>query len=153
MSKPFIFLLISAGALLLIMTTRQTRGERNNNPGNIRDTGAGWQGATGSDGAFVTFDTPEHGIRAIARTLKTYYYDRNIKTIAGMVYRWAPPGENDTEAYIASVAQRVSVGTGGFLSPDQFEAVLPELVAAIIYHENGKQPYTTAQIDAGVAAA
>ena len=50
---------------------RLTRGERNNNPGNIRQTDADWIGerATDSDPAFEEFTTPEDGIRALARLL------------------------------------------------------------------------------------
>ncbi|UZT50085.1 internal (core) protein [Enterobacter phage 01_vB_Eclo_IJM] len=46
-----------------------TRGIRNNNIGNIRVSKDQWEGATGDDGSFVTFDTPDSGVRALAKNL------------------------------------------------------------------------------------
>ena len=45
---------------------------RNNNPGNIRDTGIAWEGRIGSSSGFVTFDTPSMGVRAMTKNLYTY---------------------------------------------------------------------------------
>jgi len=152
--------LLSLGALVLgVKKMSVTRGIRNNNPGNIREAKGGgieWQGerATDDDPAFEEFNTPEDGIRALARVLKTYYYKRGIQSITGMIYRWAPPEDNNnTLAYIKSVGYRVGVATGIPLTPQQFEDVLPDLVQAIIYHENGQQPYDIALINAGVSRA
>lgn len=49
------------------------RGERNNNPGNIRH-GSKWQGlsAEQTDKDFCQFISPEYGIRAIYKLLQTY---------------------------------------------------------------------------------
>ena len=49
-----------------------TRGIRNNNPGNIRVSKDQWEGMTGDDGAFVIFDSPESGVRALAKNLQSY---------------------------------------------------------------------------------
>ncbi len=144
------------------------RGIRNNNPGNIR-IGAPWQGlmARGdmtaiqrSEREFCVFETPVYGIRAIARVLITYQDKRqardgsSIDTVQEIIDRWAPPSENNTDAYVRSV--RVGIGADpdqtAFIDVHRYEHLEP-LVKAIIRHENGSQPYTQAQIDAGLRLA
>ena len=127
------------------------RGIRNNNPGNIR-VGDQWQGLTGEDNAgFCTFDTPEHGIRALAKVLLAYQYKHGLRTLRQMVSRWAPETENDTDAYIDAVCRAC------FASPDNPYTLTPSrllpLVAAIIKHENGEQPYSADVLQNGVDAA
>ena len=124
------------------------RGIRNNNPGNIRYDGTQWRGLRGDDGAYCIFDTPEHGIRAIAKILRTYQ-SKGVNTITKVIGRWAPPTENDTAAYIASVAGKTGIAPDAAL----ISADWPALIAAIIHHENGQQPYTKEQILAGIEGA
>ena len=150
-------LLAAIGLLITgitVTTVSKARGIRNNNPGNIRySAGTEWIGQTGQDPAgFVVFDTPEHGIRAITKVLRTYYYTHGITTISGMIYRYAPPSENDTLAYVQDIA-RHGIATGVPMTSETFERVLPELIQAIINHENGSQPYTVAQINNGISLA
>ncbi len=81
------------------------RGVRNHNPGNIeRDARTRWQGqaARQSDPRFVVFTAPEWGIRAMARVLITYQDRHGCNTVAKIINRWAPPGENATSAYVAT---------------------------------------------------
>lgn len=131
--------------------TDAPRGVANNNPGNLRASGERWQGQTGSDGQFVTFDTPEAGIRALARTLLTYQ-QHGINTVEGIVNRWAPPTENDTAAYVRTVAG--AIGLEPTTPLDLHDAqTLQQLATAIIHHENGRQPYSESVIRAGVEAA
>jgi hypothetical protein len=75
-----------------------------NNPGNLRPIGA----STG----FQKFATPEEGISAADKNLKAYG-DKGINTLRGVISRYAPPSENDTNAYIDTVAKRIG------LDPDQ----------------------------------
>lgn len=126
------------------------RGLRNNNPGNIdRRAGTTWRGASADqsgDSRFVVFDAPEWGVRAMARVLKTYM-GRGVDSVRGIINTWAPPSENDTGAYVASVAGSLGVSPDAALD----EASLPALIAAIIQHENGVQPYSWDVIARGVA--
>lgn len=124
------------------------RGIRNNNPLNIRKSADNWQGKTGDDGAFVTFDTPHNGIRAAGRLLKTYRDRHGLNTIGGIIGRWAPPNENDTVSYIASVEQKTGISRNQRLNDEDYPAV----VSAMIYHENGQQPYDAQLIREGVYA-
>ena len=66
------------------------RGERNNNPGNIRH-GAKWQGlaSTQTDKDFCQFISPEYGIRAIYKLIQTYQKKYGLNTIKTIIYRYA----------------------------------------------------------------
>ena len=128
------------------------RGIGNNNPGNIRHSGSQWQGmaAQQTDAAFVQFDTPEYGIRALSKLLDTYSTKYNLNTVQGIIGRYAPSSENNTTAYASAVARALGV------SPDQridVQARKADLIAAIIKHENGVQPYALAVIQTGVSLA
>lgn len=129
------------------------RGIRLNNPGNIRH-GDPWQGMAEaqSDPDFIAFAEPKWGIRAMARLLIAYKDKHRLDTVAKIIGRWAPPNENDTRAYVASVADRLGVRPGDRI--DVYDhAVMKPLVTAIIRHENGQQPYPDATIDAGLRLA
>ncbi len=134
-------------------TTRQPRGIRNNNPGNIRENQRvdyDWEGeASGDyDSEFEEFESPEYGIRAMVRIFKSYR-NRGIDTVAGIISTWAPPSENNTGDYIDAVASKLGVEAHTPIS----ESYYPGLVAAIIHHENGQQPYDMATIEQGIALA
>jgi hypothetical protein len=139
------------------------RGIRNHNPGNLDKGSAKWQGLAPpdqqTDPRFAVFIDPTWGIRAIARTLISYQDKYGIHTIRAIVARWAPPSENDTQAYI----NQVCLGSG--FTPDQqldmhtYEHLKP-VVECIIRHENGPGPkstrntwYDAATIDAALSRA
>lgn len=129
------------------------RGIRLNNPGNIRRNDP-WLGMTREqpDPDFVRFETPADGIRAMARILMRYQHAYKLRTIRDWIARWAPPSENDTLAYIASVEQQTGINADAvldILNPMTAGAI----VRAIIRHENGQQPYTDEQIVAGLKLA
>jgi len=128
------------------------RGLRNFNPGNIRKGTTDWQGMdpAGNDPAFITFKDPVYGIRAMAKILLNYEAKYGLKTIRQIISRWAPPDENDTEAYIEHVAKDCGVGPDDRISLKESPALLSLLVEAIIEHENGEQPYTIGQITKGI---
>ncbi|MDO0946630.1 hypothetical protein [Chromohalobacter israelensis] len=136
------------------VTTWQPRGIRNNNPGNIEDTGTNWRGLDSprNDGRFLRFVDPTYGIRALARVLGTYYRVHGISTVRGVINRWAPSTENDTSSYVEHVAQEIGASPDAPINLES-PAVRVPLVAAIIEHENGKQPYSTELIERGVAMA
>lgn len=130
------------------------RGIRNHNPGNIRRSADPWQGLAKdqNDDAFFQFAEPKWGIRALARVLISYQDKHGLRTVRAIISRWAPPVENKTSSYIDHVAHRLGVGADDPLDIHDYR-VLRGLVEAIIAHENGQQPYTDAQIDAGLVLA
>ncbi|AMR59554.1 internal virion protein D [Citrobacter phage SH3] len=127
-----------------------TRGIRNNNPGNIRVSKDQWEGMTGDDGAFVTFDSPESGVRALGKNLLSYGR-QGYDSIEKIINRWAPPNENDTQAYIDSVVAATGIPATQSLDlsdPD----TLSSLAQAISFHETGSR-YDPEVYQQGVARA
>jgi len=124
---------------------KTARGISNHNPGNIR-WGDPWQGlipkAQRTDPDFCQFQNAAFGIRALARTLITYQDKHSLSTIRQIVTRWAPPTENNTAAYIASVARQTGFEPDEERDMHQYEDILT-MVAAIIRHENGRGPLAT----------
>jgi hypothetical protein len=113
-------------------------GIRSNNPGNIRHSNEfTWNGQTGVNGkGFCIFDTCENGIRALAKNLLTYFDKHGLDTVTGIVTRWAPPNENDTAAYIKSVAGTLGVAADRVLDLHDV-STLGSLCAAMARQENG----------------
>lgn len=123
------------------------RGIRNNNPGNVELTGDKWQGllpaSQQTDGRFAQFSTPAWGIRALARTLITYQDKYNLRTIPKIINRWAPPVENNSNAYIGAVVSSTGISGSTLLDLHSYNNLRP-IVEAIIHHENGNGPLATA---------
>lgn len=138
---------------------KQSRGYRNNNPGNIDwNPKNKWQGqtgieATGSPPRFAAFSSPEYGIRAMALLLTTYQDRHNCRTIRQMITRWAPSNENNTDAYVSAVARHMKVENGSYIVDTHKYEDLRPLVEAIITHELGGQPYAASVIDEGLRLA
>ena len=130
------------------------RGIRNHNPGNLRRSSDPWQGLASeqTDAEFFQFISQKWGIRALARTLISYQDRTGLNTIGQIIARWAPPNENDTEAYVRAVAESVGVEADHPINVHDYEVMRP-LVLSIIRHENGRQPYSDAEIDAGLVLA
>jgi hypothetical protein len=130
-----------------------TRGERNNNPGNIRLSASAWRGKVQSrDPEFETFDAPSNGIRALAKLLLAYQCRHGCRTVRQIIERWAPPSENATAAYVVDVARALGVAPDAALDCAE-PAVLVALARAVIRHENGRCVYDAATLQAGCRAA
>lgn len=129
------------------------RGERNNNPGNIRISSSAWLGKIpveqNTDGAFEQFDTVENGIRALGKLLLGYASKYGLRTVRSIINRYAPPTENVTSAYVDAVANSLGVSPDDPLSIND-PATLFALTKAIIRHENGRVKYDDATIREGV---
>jgi hypothetical protein len=150
-------LAVLGGGGYVAYTHYKQRGIRNNNPGNIRITSSAWKGkrAKNTDGAFEQFDdtdgSPGHmwGIRALYKTLMTYRSSYGLTTVKGIITRWAPASENNTAAYIAAVAKAVGKSADAVLSLSDYPAV----IAAIILHENGVNPYPAKDVAKAISLA
>jgi hypothetical protein len=140
---------------MTVSTSERTpRGIRNNNPGNLRRNGDPWQGLAERQGdvEFFTFKSAIYGIRALARTLIAYQDKHGLRTIRQIISRWAPPNENNTNAYIRAVAADTGQDADQILDTHRFDHLLP-LTKAIIRHENGQQPYTDVELTKGLVLA
>ena len=92
-------------------TSSITRGIRNCNPGNIRRSGSNWLGMRErqEDGAFVQFCDMVFGIRALVILLRRYYVKYHLRTVRGIISRYAPEQENRTDVYMEYVAKSLGV--------------------------------------------
>ena len=108
-------------------------GLRNNNPGNLR-VGDTWQGMVGENQGFVVFENIGWGIRALGIDLSTKIKN-GYNTIELIIFRYAPPSENDTLAYIASVVEFTGLSQNRELTADQ--NTLKRLIRAIMNVELG----------------
>ena len=122
------------------------RGIRNNNPLNIRRSADKWQGlkAQQEDREFFQFSEMKWGWRAAFRLLcHTYYEKHKLRTIRAIITRWAPPKENNTEAYIRRVTDRIGIGADTVLgSPQEHPAQWMMIAMALAIVECG-----TTQLD------
>lgn len=130
---------------------RLARGIRNRNPGNIRRSSDRWKGlaASQTDPAFLVFEAPLWGIRVMVVILRNYQRRHGLRTLAQIIRRWAPATENDTAAYVRAVARAVRVSPRATFDL-RHGSTLRDLIAAIIRHENGTQPYDVDTIDAAI---
>ncbi|WYW97814.1 structural protein [Proteus vulgaris] len=118
------------------------RGERNNNPGNIRH-GSKWQGlsAEQTDKDFCQFISPEYGIRAIYKLLQTYQKKHGLNTIKTIINRYAPPNENNTIGYINRISKEIGIEIDIPINTQLKNIIIP-LAIAIVNIELGYQPYS-----------
>lgn len=129
------------------------RNIRLNNPGNIRH-GAPWQGmaAQQPDSEFIKFKTPEYGIRAIVKILRTYKRRDHdgLLTVREIISQWAPPSENKTPEYIKNICSWTGFTPEYPLDPMNTEDCC-KLIPAIIRQESGLvSQYSAEVIKAGV---
>ena len=102
-----------------------TRAWRNNNPGCLRYSEfTAAQGAIGKAGGFAVFPDEETGMRAICALLQSDGY-RNL-TISQAIFKYAPPHENDTDGYKATLRRLTGLDISvklSSLTPDQIMRV------------------------------
>ena len=132
--------------------TKQARGIRNNNPGNIRNSERNdWKGevskADKKDQVFEEFETMSDGVRAMMRLLQKYQRSYNLHTVKEIVERWAPRNENDTAAYVRTVCKEMQMPECCGLDLTD-KGTMCTLVDAMCYVENGVH-IDMADIEAG----
>ena len=132
---------------------RPARGVRLNNPGNIRRSKDPWRGLAAEQRPGLLhlrgagMGHPRHGPHPDG-----YQDDYGLDTVRKIIGRWAPPSENNVDAYVSSVAQRVGSQAGP--AHRRAELRLPRpLVVAMIRHECANYTYPQAVIDKGLALA
>lgn len=130
-------------------STKKTRAERNFNPGNLNYAGqAGASLEAGSNARFAKFNSEEEGIAALVRQLRLYH-QRGIDTIGEIVKKYAPPSENDTQAYVANMARWTGLSADEKLNFNDTETVR-RMVEGISRKEGRYTPLTEGQIMSGI---
>ena len=135
--------LISNGAKQTNAMKNIPLGIRNNNPLNIRRGKSRWKGEKTPSNfcppkglvgvAFCRFESMEWGLRAAFCILRTYRDKHKANCIEDIITRWAPPSENDTDAYIKAVCKLTGFGGKERLTEKDW----PRLVAAMARQECG----------------
>ena len=120
-----------------ILITPKSRGERGNNPLNIRH-GNDWLGEVlyNPDSEYEQFESPEYGFRAGFKILDGYN-KKGFNTVASIINRWAPNHENPTNNYIKFVSDKLNVDPNQKL--DFNEETLIPLAQAMSKFETGKE--------------
>lgn len=115
-----------------------SRGLRNNNPGNIRNSPTRWQGEVvpSQDKSFKQFQSMAYGYRAMLKLLQNYRRLNGCKTLRQMINRWAPPIENNTDAYIRAVCQSSGLHSDDEVNVDN-KNIMCSIAAAMSRVENG----------------
>ena len=115
-----------------------SRGLRNCNPGNIRQSRSNFKGEVrpSRDSAFKQFESMAYGYRAMFVLLNSYHKRYGLTTIREMISRWAPPTENFTEGYIRFVAERSGIAADVEVDSRSERDMVP-IVAAMSEIENG----------------
>lgn len=140
--------------------TQPPRAQRNNNPLNIV-RGSQWQGLLApemmtpeqqAENKFAVFSAPRWGFRAAAVTMITYYDRYGINTVAGVVQRWAPPVENDTNSYIGFVCAHTGFSSDEILDLHSYD-VLFKLLKAMSQEEAGAWYFDERDIESGLKSA
>lgn len=126
-----------------------SRGLRNNNPGNIRNSPTKWQGekTPSTDAAFKQFISMVYGYRAMLKLLQNYSKLNGCRTIRQMINRWAPPCENHTDNYIRSVSQGAGISEDAPVNVND-RNLMCRIAAAMSRVENGV-PANMADVNAG----
>lgn len=95
-----------------------TRGVRNNNPFNVIKSSSRWLGLKPkyqcNDPVFCEFVEMKYGIRCGLVLLRKYIQVYHLSDVRSIISRFAPPKENDTEAYIKFVED--SMCSDGYIS-------------------------------------
>lgn len=115
-----------------------SRGIKNCNPGNIRQSKIRYDGERlpSRDSEFKEFESMAYGYRAMFVLLDTYSRRYGLCTIRQMLNRYAPPSENFTEGYIRFVSEMTGIAPDELLNSRAARDMVP-VVAAMSQIENG----------------
>lgn len=126
------------------------RPARNNNPGDL-EAGDHWQGLMPAaqltdvqkHERFAVFSAPKWGFRALAVLLHNYAALYGCDTVRKIVNRFAPPTENNTNAYVDFVSHALDVWFDDHIDVTN-QTTLFALCKAIATFETGSwAPYWT----------
>ncbi|MFZ6724711.1 hypothetical protein ACO0K2_04380 [Undibacterium sp. MH2W] len=123
------------------------RGIRNNNPGNLRS----WGNMPKDSGGYAVFPTKEAGLSATIQNLQAQQKLHGLNTIRGIISRWAPSNENDTQAYISDMVKRTGFGADQQLNLNDSRTVAP-LISGIVKHEGNGSGFSDDMINRAVSA-
>ena len=81
------------------------------------------------------------------KNLLTYFTRDKLNTLQGIIYKWAPPGDNnDTAAYVAYVAKKTGISPTEPINLTN-QATMRKIVMAMTEVENGRPSVTPEQFN------
>lgn len=87
----------------------------------------------------------------MAKVLINYKKLYGLNTVRQIISRYAPPNENQTTAYVQSVARQIGVLPDMVIDIEE-RGVLTVFIKAVIRMENGIQPYSNETIQQAINA-
>ena len=115
-----------------------TRGFRNNNVGNIRISSTAWAGkiaiSKNTDKAFEQFIEFRYGTLAMIILLRRYVTG-GTNTLRKIIYKYAPPSENNSANYLAQISTWSGLKLDSVLKADK--ETLRKLVITMARLESG----------------
>jgi hypothetical protein len=128
-----------------------SRAQRNNNPGNLEFRGQ--SGAVPEDGSgrFAKFGSASEGVSALVKQLQRYG-NRGLDSLDKIVGKYAPPNENDTQAYIDVLSKKLGVAPSEKLDLNN-PVTLADLVKGISRHEAGNDFLSNQDVMTGISMA
>jgi hypothetical protein len=127
-----------------------SRGLKNNNPGNLRIGSSAWMGkipkSQNSDGSFEQFETWVYGVRAMTKLIRNYIKG-GTNTINKIINKYAPPSDgNNTNRYIAFLVGETGILANKPIDPDD-KTVMRKLIKGIVKQELGCYLVTDAEFN------
>jgi hypothetical protein len=120
------------------------------NPGRLRKRGKRWNGLVPqrkqTDPVFWIFSKAEWGVRAIACTLLSCQHRQGLTTIRELITCFAAASDADSGELVLAVSQATGEDMNAPVLLKQGD-ILKGIVMAIIWHANGRQPYSMDLID------
>jgi len=101
---------------------------RHNNPGNIRYNPNLPGVVAKSPGGFSIFKNYYYGLHAMKRLLINAYLNKGFNTVKKIIYKYAPPSENNTELYISQVTQWSGLSRDQVLTEDDLKKLIPAMI-------------------------
>ncbi|MCU6243309.1 hypothetical protein [Enterobacter asburiae] len=108
----------------------KTRADRNFNPLNLKTKGNAGKDSSG----FAKYTDEESGWGAARRQLSLYYTRDKLDTISGIINKWAPPSENDTNSYVDQISKAMGMGANEKLDLSD-PAIMAKLSSYMARHE------------------
>lgn len=88
---------------------------RDHNPGDLRHSAHSFHSADAPD-AIGQIDSAQDGWDDLVRQLSLYVQDDPTITVAGAIYKWAPPNGNNSAAYLSYIVQGLGCTSDTLLS-------------------------------------
>lgn len=106
---------------------------RNNNPGALDyEPSNTWVGRSGRDGRFDQFQDEVYGFRAQTMTLMKYTSEHNISTLSEITSRYAPSFENNTGAYIDTLARELGISKNDSVLIPGTKFIRPDVLTRLV---------------------